>query len=325
MLMLDVRHIGWWYWLASALLLTAGLSGHPSAYPGAIALTLVQLAHFARRERNTTAFPVQVRAGYLLLLALALPAPMQWLYWLPAIGTWAQVLFGYCLMARMVSLLPWNRKERLSLALLRRTFLAAPVRGNILHGLPAVKERPCPPGYFIGARDDGESGREGICSSRDKPIALPIGAKRGSEDAAYRPPAPAQAGGTKWISTRHVECPIGSDSPSCSGRPGEVSGLELRPTCEHCNKPLPPESLDARICSYECTFCADCVDRVLHHVCPNCGGGFVPRPIRPARNWKDDNYLGKDPAGQRIRHRPVDPLAHARLVARIGDLPPERR
>jgi hypothetical protein len=59
--------------------------------------------------------------------------------------------------------------------------------------------------------------------------------------------------------------------------------LELRPTCEHCNKALPPTSTEARICSYECTFCADCVDRVLADVCPNCGGGFAPRPIRPAR------------------------------------------
>jgi hypothetical protein len=45
-----------------------------------------------------------------------------------------------------------------------------------------------------------------------------------------------------------------------------------------------------------CTFCASCVDRVLNNMCPNCGGGFVPRPVRPSTNWKSDNYLGKDPA-----------------------------
>jgi len=66
--------------------------------------------------------------------------------------------------------------------------------------------------------------------------------------------------------------------------------LELRPTCEHCNKALPPASPEARICAYECTFCAACVDDVLHNVCPNCGGGFVARPVRPAANWKDDNF-----------------------------------
>ncbi len=101
--------------------------------------------------------------------------------------------------------------------------------------------------------------------------------------------------------------------------------LELRPTCEHCNKPLPPGAVDARICSYECTFCATCVDTVLHNVCPNCGGGFAPRPIRPSRNWKGDNFLGKDPAGAKVRHRPVDPEAHARFVAAVGSIPPHER
>lgn len=73
--------------------------------------------------------------------------------------------------------------------------------------------------------------------------------------------------------------------------------LELRPTCEHRNRSLPPDSLKARFCSQGCTFCSACVAVVLHNVCPNCGGGFVPRPIRTSRNWKGDNYLGNDPAG----------------------------
>lgn len=58
--------------------------------------------------------------------------------------------------------------------------------------------------------------------------------------------------------------------------------LELRPNCECCNKDLPPESHDARICSFECTFCRDCAETTLRGRCPNCGGEFVPRPIRPA-------------------------------------------
>jgi hypothetical protein len=101
--------------------------------------------------------------------------------------------------------------------------------------------------------------------------------------------------------------------------------LELRPTCEHCNKPLPPDSLEARICSYECTFCAACAEEVLHNVCPNCGGGFVPRPIRPSRNWKGDNYLGKDPASPKAKHRPVDLEAHAKFVAEVSKFAPEER
>jgi len=101
--------------------------------------------------------------------------------------------------------------------------------------------------------------------------------------------------------------------------------LELRPTCENCNKPLPPNSLGARICTYECTFCAACVDTILDNVCPNWGGGFVPRPIRPSKNWKGDNYLGKDPVSSRIRHRPVDRNVHAQFAAAIRDIPPEKR
>ncbi len=59
--------------------------------------------------------------------------------------------------------------------------------------------------------------------------------------------------------------------------------LEIRPNCEHCNKDLPNNATDAMICSFECTFCANCVTNVLHNICPNCGGGFEKRPERPAK------------------------------------------
>ncbi|NJR32774.1 MAG: DUF1272 domain-containing protein [Chamaesiphon sp. CSU_1_12] len=101
--------------------------------------------------------------------------------------------------------------------------------------------------------------------------------------------------------------------------------LELRPNCECCDRDLPPASAEARICSYECTFCAGCVDRILNNVCPNCGGGFVPRPIRPSKNWKDDNFLGKDPASDRVKHRPIDLAAHAIFAATIAPISPEYR
>ncbi len=58
--------------------------------------------------------------------------------------------------------------------------------------------------------------------------------------------------------------------------------LELRPNCECCDKDLPPDSSEAMICTFECTFCADCVADVLGGVCPNCGGELVRRPVRPA-------------------------------------------
>ena len=101
--------------------------------------------------------------------------------------------------------------------------------------------------------------------------------------------------------------------------------LELRPTCENCNKLLPPAALEARICSYECTFCAHCVETTLRNVCPNCGGGFTQRPIRPARHWKGNNSLGHDPASQTVKHRPVDPAVHDAFAAAIRQIPPEER
>lgn len=58
--------------------------------------------------------------------------------------------------------------------------------------------------------------------------------------------------------------------------------LDLRPNCECCNRDLPPAATDAMICSFECNFCADCVERKLNGICPNCGGELVRRPIRPA-------------------------------------------
>ena len=100
--------------------------------------------------------------------------------------------------------------------------------------------------------------------------------------------------------------------------------LELRPNCEHCNKSLPPEALDARICSFECTFCAACVE-LLGNVCPNCGGNFTPRPTRPSRNWKGGHYLGDYPPSKQVKHRPVDMAAHARFAAELKRIPPEKR
>jgi len=59
--------------------------------------------------------------------------------------------------------------------------------------------------------------------------------------------------------------------------------LEIRLNCEHCDKPLPNDSNEAMICTFECTFCSDCVENILQNVCPNCGGGFEKRPSRPKK------------------------------------------
>ncbi|MGI3170424.1 DUF1272 domain-containing protein [Pseudooceanicola sp. C21-150M6] len=99
--------------------------------------------------------------------------------------------------------------------------------------------------------------------------------------------------------------------------------LELRPNCEWCDRDLPPDSLDARICSYECTYCADCVETVLHNVCATCGGGFVPRPIRPRSSNRDGVGTGLDldpPSATRKRSR-WTPEQVAEMSLRLRDVP----
>ena len=138
MFMIELKDIGWWYWLITAPLLTYGVAGNTTGFMLAIGLTIFQLIHFIFRNKSITAFPVQVRFWYLILLIVALPEPLQLVYWIPTIGTWAQVIFGYCAMARCVSLLPWNKSEPFSFALLQKTFFSRPVRGNIQQGFADV-------------------------------------------------------------------------------------------------------------------------------------------------------------------------------------------
>jgi uncharacterized protein len=101
--------------------------------------------------------------------------------------------------------------------------------------------------------------------------------------------------------------------------------LELRPNCELCDRDLPPDSADARICSYECTFCAGCVEDVLHDVCPNCGGCFQPRPIRPAGAWRGGTGLVNDPAGARRRQASYRRDEIDVFVERLRHVPPDQR
>lgn len=75
--------------------------------------------------------------------------------------------------------------------------------------------------------------------------------------------------------------------------------LQLRPNCECCNRDLPADSSDARICSFECTFCRDCAEGRLHGSCPNCGGELLARPRRPAAS------LAKFPASTERIYKPA--------------------
>ncbi len=82
--------------------------------------------------------------------------------------------------------------------------------------------------------------------------------------------------------------------------------LELRPNCEYCDKDLPPTAEDAMICTYECTYCVSCVEGHLSNVCPNCGGGFAPRPIRPATAHRPGVSLMHQPASTTRVHLKQD-------------------
>lgn len=101
--------------------------------------------------------------------------------------------------------------------------------------------------------------------------------------------------------------------------------LELRPTCENCNVALPPHSTEAMICTFECTFCRTCAEEVLGNVCPNCGGGFCARPVRPKQNWKNGDYLGAYPASTVVKHCPVDLRDHQQFAFALISIPPEHR
>ncbi len=88
---------------------------------------------------------------------------------------------------------------------------------------------------------------------------------------------------------------------------------------------LPPSANNAMICSFECTFCRICVEQVLLNVCPNCGGGLVPRPVRPARNWRGHMCLSQYPASAIEKHRSVNTETHKSFAEHIRVLPPEKR
>ena len=100
--------------------------------------------------------------------------------------------------------------------------------------------------------------------------------------------------------------------------------LQIRPNCELCDKDLPVHSTEAMICTYECTFCENCVTQ-LRNVCPNCGGGFVHRPIRPAKAWRDGVSRDFQKTSESRVHSKYDLETLDEFIARIKDIPPEKR
>lgn len=95
--------------------------------------------------------------------------------------------------------------------------------------------------------------------------------------------------------------------------------LEIRPVCENCGKDLPNESTEAMICTFECTFCTDCVNKILFNVCPNCGGGFEKRPSRP----KDK--LITNPTMQEEYRKPINIAGFKSLLEKYRNIKPNER
>lgn len=101
--------------------------------------------------------------------------------------------------------------------------------------------------------------------------------------------------------------------------------LDLRPNCELCDRDLPPDSTLARICTYECTFCRDCVEELLQNVCPNCGGGFSARPIRPKTTRRAGTGLEFHPPSTKRVHTPYSREQITEFAASVKHIAPRDR
>lgn len=130
--LLQPADFGWWCWLASGVLFAAWLAGAGGAFWLLAALSGFQVAWFWRLDGGPGAFRVQVRIAYAGLVLLTAWPPLRLLGWVPTVGTWAQVIFGYCALARLLSLMPWNRSEPFTWRLAWRTFAAPPAATSIL-------------------------------------------------------------------------------------------------------------------------------------------------------------------------------------------------
>lgn len=125
-------NIPWWYLVFTELSLLAGLLSDPGWFYVAIGLCVIQAIHFGIEDKNFLSFSCQVRYVMALMFSLGLYEPLRWLCWIPAAGLVARLTVNYCLLARIMSLLPWNKKAPYSGALLKSTFFLPPTAGSIL-------------------------------------------------------------------------------------------------------------------------------------------------------------------------------------------------
>ena len=127
------------YWLLTVGFLAISLLIFPKALYIAITINLAHAMHYFYREPKITSFPMQVRVGYLCLLMLGLVPYLGWLHWVQLIGGTIMLTTGYCPLARMLSLFPWNRNQPISWNLISIVVFTPPVDGCILKALPPRK------------------------------------------------------------------------------------------------------------------------------------------------------------------------------------------
>ena len=127
----EWNKLEWWYWLVADGLLLLALLVDRNIFYSAIAFNVLQWAHIALRRQGLTHFSSQVRFAYVLWMAAGLLPGLFWMHWIQLMGTTALLVVDYCPLARLLSLLPWNRQLPLSWRLVVRTILAPPRRGPI--------------------------------------------------------------------------------------------------------------------------------------------------------------------------------------------------
>jgi hypothetical protein len=138
------KTLGWWYWCVTVVLLAASLLGWRGASSLLVAFCVFQTAHFIVREGSVQAFPSQLRLAYLGLLLAGILVPIRLILWIQLVGTLAFVTVNYCFLARVLVLMPWNRRVPTSLGVVVRTIFSRPMSGAVLlasaAGAPAVQE-----------------------------------------------------------------------------------------------------------------------------------------------------------------------------------------
>lgn len=133
---MKIASLAWWIWAILASLMLWSLTGQILAREAAMTLAVLQAIGFLFAHRSVRYFPTQLRIAYVLWMAVSLVPPLFLMYWILAAGTTARVLTGYCALARLLLLLPWNRSVSLTWRRIGIIAFHPPINGSVVSGLP---------------------------------------------------------------------------------------------------------------------------------------------------------------------------------------------